>query len=109
MGEVIPSRAEISRFTREHPIVSIFGALSLSYASFQLLSAFTAPKGSSPYASSYELGHITKKQQKEIDVITKELVAAANMHKVQSKSLKQLGSMGRRNSSDPYLHTHNTY
>ena len=64
---ILPTKTELSKFVKEHPIVSVFGAFTLANASFTLLRAVTSPEGSSPYASSYTLGHITEKEQAEIE------------------------------------------
>lgn len=51
---VLPSKAEVSKFIDLHPIVSAFGALSMAYSFNRLYQAFTSPKGSSPYAVSWD-------------------------------------------------------
>lgn len=56
IGTILPSGAELGRFSREHPIVTIFGALAVYSASTTLIKALTNEKGNSPYASAYNMG-----------------------------------------------------
>jgi hypothetical protein len=58
MGEIIPNKNQLGRFVKDHPIVSIFGGITLFSASFTLIRAFSSSKGSSPYASQYHLGSV---------------------------------------------------
>jgi len=117
-GGILPSGSELSKFSREHPIVTIFGALAVYDASNTLIKALTSPKGKSPFASSYSLsgiagvgiaaegpeawlkhekassiGHFTDAQKDELKKIQKELKAASKMHSGQADRLKQLGSV----------------
>tara|TARA_B100000035_G_scaffold88497_1_gene74465 strand:- start:65 stop:1000 length:936 start_codon:yes stop_codon:yes gene_type:complete len=57
-GGILPSGSELSKFSREHPIVTILGALAVYDASNTLIKALTSPKGKSPFASSYSLSGI---------------------------------------------------
>lgn len=101
---ILPTRTELSKFVKEHPIVSVFGAFTLANASFTLLRAVTSPEGSSPYASSYTLGHITQKEQAEIDDVAKQLRAASKMHKGQAKRLTNLGASTSTTTSTSSSH-----
>lgn len=59
LGGILPSKSELGRFSREHPIVTIVGAITVASAANTLVKALTAPEGSSPYATSYELEGIS--------------------------------------------------
>ena len=114
---ILPSKSELSRFSREHPIVTIVGAITVVSAANTLVKALTAPRGSSPYATSYELegishmgiaaegpeawlkhekssslAHLSKAQEEKLDKVSKELKAASKMHSSQADRLKQLGN-----------------
>ena len=121
---ILPSKSELSRFSREHPIVTIVGAITVVSAANTLVKALTAPRGSSPYATSYELegishmgiaaegpeawlkhekssslAHLSKAQEEKLDKISEELKAASKMHAGQADRLKQLAGLGASTST----------
>jgi len=98
---MLPSRKEMMAYWFEHPIAGTFIAFGMVEGIKTIWESFVNPKGKSPF-SSYsnirsgavldELGHLSPKQQEDLDEVKKGLEAASKMHAKQAKTIDQLGN-----------------
>lgn len=99
---MIPSRKEMMAYWFEHPIAGTFIAFGMVEGIKTIWESFVNPKGKSPF-STYtdirsgavldDLGHLTSKQQQDLDEVKKGLKAASKMHAKQSAQLTKASSM----------------
>ncbi|BCV02784.1 MAG: hypothetical protein CM15mV57_560 [uncultured marine virus] len=99
---MLPSRKEMMAYWFEHPIAGTFIAFGMVEGIKTIWESFVNPKGKSPF-STYtdirsgavldELGHLTPKQQQDLDEVKKGLKAASKMHAKQSAQLTKASSM----------------
>ena len=99
---MLPSRKEMMAYWFEHPIAGTFIAFGMVEGIKTIWESFVNPKGKSPF-STYtdirsgavldDLGHLTSKQQQDLDEVKKGLKAASKMHAKQSAQLTKASSM----------------
>ena len=99
---MIPSRKEMMAYWFEHPIAGTFIAFGMVEGIKTIWESFVNPKGKSPF-STYtdirsgavldELGHLTSKQQQDLDDVKKGLKAASKMHATQASQLTAASKM----------------
>ena len=83
---MLPSRKEMMAYWFEHPIAGTFIAFGMVEGIKTIWESFVNPKGKSPF-STYtdirsgavldDLGHLTSKQQQDLDEVKKGLKAAS--------------------------------
>ena len=99
---MIPSRKEMMDYWFEHPIAGTVIAFGMVEGVKTIWESLVNAKGDSPF-STYtnirsgdaldELGHLTPKQQEDLEEVTKGLKAASKMHKEQARQLTAASKM----------------
>lgn len=99
---MIPSRKEMMAYWFEHPIAGTVIAFGMVEGIKTIFESLVNAKGDSPF-STYtdirsgdaldDLGHLTAKQQEDLDEVKKGLKAASKMHAKQSEQLTKASSM----------------
>tara|TARA_B100002051_G_C16653535_1_gene595225 strand:- start:174 stop:767 length:594 start_codon:yes stop_codon:yes gene_type:complete len=81
---------EFRKFFNEHPFLGTAFLVAGAFTLYETISAVKAPKGEGPFSG---IGHMSKKQQTELNAIKKELYGASKMHKSQADRINQLGGI----------------
>ena len=102
---MIPSSKEMMAYWFEHPIAGTVIAFGMVEGVKTIWESLCQPKGDSPFSTytdirsgdalDEELGHLTPKQQQDLDEVKglKGLKAASKMHAQQSEQLTKASSM----------------
>ena len=101
---MIPSRKEMMDYWFEHPIAGTVIAFGMVEGVKTIWESLVNAKGDSPFSAytnirsgdaldDISIGHLTAKQQQELEEVTKGLKAASKMHAQQSKQLTKASSM----------------
>lgn len=101
---MIPSRKEMMDYWFEHPIAGTVIAFGMVEGIKTIWESLVNAKGDSPFSTytnirsgdaldDISIGHLTPKQKKELEEVTKGLKAASKMHAQQSKQLTKASGM----------------
>ena len=104
---MIPGRKEMMDYWFEHPIAGTVIAFGMVEGIKTIWESLVNAKGDSPFSTytnirsgdalddigTGSLGHLTAKQKKELEEVTKGLKAASKMHAQQSKQLTKASGM----------------